>query len=320
MKIGVINKNEKIFLTAFYEGNLVSLPDALEELGEKRINEMGAFIRAWHSDIVHLNERIYKLYKAGKTSFYTWPAANAEFFPPMPQNPKILTGRGNSAVFVRSIRGALCKQPVLEQRYNFNYTGHNSTFCLDPTYKGAGGWNYEMVMVIGKTAKNVRKEDAYDYIFGYTSMIDIGIHKEGYPFDVGGIWSMPAEDKVFSDYAYEGCFNGNVSAPIPLGPFIVTKDEAGDPHNQILTERESGMLISHGMTDAVYFTFPETLAYLSSFMTLDPGDMVDSASITYDGYPFQDSYDEGSFIEGGTTNIDAVRLYLDDKRRERSQS
>ena len=317
MKIGIIKNSGEPLMVAVYGKDGVSIPEALEMLGERRVNELSEFITCWQADIVSLNEKIRGLYQSGKAKDFIFPLQNAEFLPPFPKNPKILTGRGNSTLFTQAVEVPLCRQPIIEQRYNFNYAGHNSTLTFGPdTLKG--GWNYEIAAVMGKTAKDVKKENAYEYIFGYTSMIDMSVGHTDYPFNEGNKWEFPENEKVFLDYAFQGCFNSNISGPIPLGPVIVTKDEAGDPHAQVLTERESGRLISRGLTDGVIFTFPEEVEYLTSFMTLDPGDMINSASISYDGYPFGKKYKEGSYIQGETTNIDAVRIYINDEREEKA--
>ena len=213
-------------------------------------------------------------------------------------------------------RGAVCKQPVMEQRFNFNLTGHNSLWTIQDGYAG-GGWNYEMVCVMGKPCHGVAARDAYDYVFGYTNMLDHSGRYQNYPFSAGNKWAMPDEDKVFADWAYEGCFNGNTQVPTPIGPCIVTKDEVGDPHAQMLEERESGRLVTFGSAAAVCFTFSEMIEYMSSFLTLYPGDMMSSASITYDGFPnWPGRYPDNAYIQATAEKIGTLRLRIRDSRKE----
>ena len=315
MKIGIIQTPDGPSLAAIYGDSWVSVPKALEALGEKPVNEMAAFIETYCDTVVSLNEKIRTLAEEGKAEYH--PLAEVQFLPPLPATPKLLTARGNSAVFTRVIKSPVCKQPVMEQRYNFNLVGHLATSVVRDGFKGTG-WNYEMVVVMGKPCHGVTQENVEDYIFGYTNMLD---HGGGYhsPFDkeADGKWAMDDADKVFADYAYQGCYNGNTQVPTPIGPYITTKDEVGDPHDQMLEERESGRLVSLGSGKAVVFTIPEMVAYTSGFMTLHPGDMLSTASITYDGYPsYPHKYPENAYIQVKTEKLGALRLWIRDERKE----
>jgi 2-keto-4-pentenoate hydratase/2-oxohepta-3-ene-1,7-dioic acid hydratase in catechol pathway len=313
MKIGIIQTQEGPSLAAFYGENWVSVPKALEALGEKPINEMGAFIEAYCDTVVDLNQRIYALVENGEAAAYSYPIEGATFLPPLPAVPKLLTARGNSAVHTRVGRGHICKQPVMEQRYNFNLVGHKDTMVVKDGFKGTG-WNYEMIVVVGKTCHSVTEETVEDYIFGYTNMLD---HGGGYYSPYDNEWNLPEEEKVFDDYAYAGCCNGNTQVPTPIGPYITTKDEVGDPHDQLLEERESGRLVSVGSAKAVNFTLNEMLAYTSGFMTLRAGDMLNSASITFDGYPSRPwKYPENAYIQAKTDKLGTLRLCIEDEREE----
>lgn len=313
MKIGIIQTAQGPSLAAFYGENWVSVPRALEALGEKPINEMAEFIEAYCDTVVALNDRIRKLYESGEAKEYTYPVAGAIFLPPLPAVPKLFTARGNSAVFTRVCKSPVCKQPVMEQRYNFNLVGHLSTEVVRDGFT-ATGWNYEMVVVMGKPCHGVTEENVEDYVFGYTNMLD---HGGGYSGPFGEEWNMPEEDKVFCDYAYAGCYNGNTQVPTPIGPYITTKDEVGDPHDQLLEERESGRLVSLGSGKAVIFTINEMVAYTSGFMTLRPGDMLSTASITYDGYPSpKGKYPENAYLQVKTQKLGTLRLWIRDERKE----
>lgn len=314
MKIGIISSEGKPTLAAFYGDSWVSVPRALEALGMEPVNEMAAFIERYGDTVVPLNQEIQELMQKGALDRYIYPVKGATFLPPVPAVPKLFTARGNSSCFVRVCKSPICKQPVMEQRYNFNLVGHNSVETLGKGFAG-GGWNYEMVCVMGKACHNAKKESAYDYVFGYTNMLDHSGRYQDYPYEEGNKWGLPAGEKVFSDWAYEGCYNGNTQVSTPLGPYIVTKDEVGDPHDQMLEERESGRLVAYGSANAVCFTFDEMIAYVSTFLTLRPGDMMSSASITYDGYPtWPQPYPENAYIQAKASKLGRLRLWIHDER------
>lgn len=315
MKIGIIQTQEGPSLAAFYGESWVSVPKALEALGEAPVNEMAAFIEAYCDSVVDLNKRIYALVENGEAKGFTYPVDGAEFLPPLPAVPTFFTARGNSALHTRIKMRPVCKQPVMEQRYNFNLAGHLTTNVVRDGFKGYG-WNYEMVVVMGKPCHGITKENAEDYIFGYTNMLEYaGGH--GNPFFNGGRWDMPDEERVFADYAYGDCYNGSTQTPTPIGPYITTKDEVGDPHDQLFEERENGRLVSLASAKAVTFTINEMVAYASGFMTLWPGDMFSTASITYDAYQSAPGrYPENSYIQVKTEKLGTLRLLIKDERKE----
>ncbi len=316
MKIGIISHRETPTLAVFFGDCWVSVPQALKDLGKPVVNEMSDFINAYGDEVIALNRQIGELVNTGKAKDYTFPVAGASFLPPVPASPTLLTARGNSACFTRVSRGAICKQPVMEQRYNFNLIGHNSTWTIKDGFTG-DGWNYEMIVVMGKDCHNVSEKDANDYVFGYVNMLDHGGGYTDFPYNKGNKWDFPDEEKIFDDWAYQGCFNGNTQVPLPIGPYIVTKDEVGDPHDQMLEERENGRLVSFGSCNAVVFTFAEMISYMSHFLVLHPGDMMSSASITYDGYPgWAEKRPENAYYQATTDKLGTLRMNIRDDRKE----
>ena len=314
MKIGIIQTSEGSSLAAIYGDSWVSIPNALSALEEPSVNEMAAFIDAWCDRIPELNDRITQLVQQGRTE--TYPLADAQFLPPLPSSPKLLTSRGNSCVHKRARKSNISAQPSMDHRYNFNLVGHNSVYYIGrgaPEFTDIG-WNYEMIVVMGKPCHGVSKENVDDYIFGYTNMLDVG---GGFFSPFYKQWTTPEEDKIFDDYAYEDSFNGNARAQIPVGPWITTKDEVGDPHDQLIEERESGRLVSMGSAQAVVWTIPEMVSYASGFLLLEPGDMISTASITYDGYnTYPGHYPENAYIQGGTKKLGTLRMWIQDERKE----
>jgi len=313
MKIGIIKAADGPSLAAVYGDRWVEVPKALEALGEPVINEMSAFIETYCDTVVSLNDRIRGLLEDGSAADYTHPLAGSEFLPPIPASPVLFTARGNSACFTRVRKNPICKQPVMEQRYNFNLVGHDYVNPIRDGFRGFG-WNYEMIVVMGKPCHNVTKENAEDYIFGYSNMLEYAGGHGSYPFSQGEKWSMPNEDKIFADWAYEDCYNGCAQFPTPIGPWITTKDEVGDPHNQMLEERESGRLVSYAHCSAVVFTINEMVSYTSSFMTLQPGMMMSTASITYDAYQSFPELPENAYVQAKVDKLGTLRIRMKDER------
>lgn len=310
MKIGILKHSGTESLAAVYGPDFLEIPGALQTLGEKPVTELRELIMAYGDRILELDAQFQKLLKTHPQ--LTHPLAESEFLPPVPRCPKLFTSRGNSAVFTRVMKSKLPKQPTMEMRYRFNMTGHNATYVMPENYD-SGGWNFELVAVFGKTASRVPQESAYDAIFGYTAMLDHSGRLKDYPFN--NQWAIPEAEKTMLDYFYEGNYNGNAQVPLPVGPVIVTKDEIPDPHDLVLEERESGRLISVIHTSAVLFTIPEIVEYVSSFCTFEPGDMVSTASIGYDGYGnYPERMPDHAYYQVKIEPIGILRLNVVDHR------
>lgn len=116
-------------------------------------------------------------------------------------------------------------------------------------------WEGELVIVIGKTAKNVKEEDAYEHIFGYTVANDVSARDLQ---DSESQWVRAKGQDTFC----------------PLGPAIVTKDEIPDPHNLQIVTKVNGETMQNGNTKDLIFSIPYLVAYLSRTFTLLPGDLI----------------------------------------------
>ena len=91
----------------------------------------------------------------------------------------------------------------------------------------------------------------------------------------------------------------------------------GDPHDQLFEERENGRLISYASAQAVTFTINEMVAYFSGFMTMWPGDMASTASITYDAYQsYPGPWPENAYVQVKTEKLGTLRVRIREERKE----
>jgi 2-keto-4-pentenoate hydratase/2-oxohepta-3-ene-1,7-dioic acid hydratase in catechol pathway len=117
-------------------------------------------------------------------------------------------------------------------------------------------WEVELAVVIGSVGLNVPEDRAYEYIFGYTVANDVSVR------DVqrrhGGQWF---KGKSFDSHC-------------PLGPWIVTPDELGDPHDLHVSLRVNGVVKQDSSTRFMVFRIPRIIKELSTGMRLEPGDVI----------------------------------------------
>src|SRR5690606_1723583 len=113
----------------------------------------------------------------------------------------------------------------------------------------------ELGIVIGKTAKRVTKEEAYEYVFGYCAANDLS-----------------ARDLQFrtNQWLLGKCCDGFC----PVGPYLVTADEVGNPNALGIRTYVNGEIRQNSNTADMIFHCDELVSYISQHMTLYPGDLI----------------------------------------------
>lgn len=114
----------------------------------------------------------------------------------------------------------------------------------------------ELTVVIGRTARHVRKDDAYDFIAGYTVANDYAVR------DYLENWYRPNLRVKNRDGA------------TPLGPWLVDASNVADPMALPLRTTVNGKRTQQGNTRDMIFGIPFLIEYFTSFMTLQPGDLI----------------------------------------------
>ena len=128
-------------------------------------------------------------------------------------------------------------------------------------------WEVELGVIIGRRCKNVSVAEAYDVIAGYTVFNDISARdlnrRSDYPFKHD--WFR---GKSFDTFG-------------PMGPWLVPRDCIAEPHKLRMQLQVNGTVMQNGTGEAMIFNIAEQIAYLSSILTLQPGDLI--ATGTPDG-------------------------------------
>jgi 2-keto-4-pentenoate hydratase/2-oxohepta-3-ene-1,7-dioic acid hydratase in catechol pathway len=156
--------------------------------------------------------------------------------------------------------------------------GHGEAIRIKPAY-GRCHPEPELALVVGRSAREIRAESAYDHVFGYTIHNDITspTMRGEDTFHYRAI--HPAKDDaarieyVDTWVSYPGRYK-NSDTFSPLGPWLVTRDEIADPHALEVSCHHKGELVTADNTVNLFYKVPEVLAFLSQFMTLMPGDVV----------------------------------------------
>jgi len=180
------------------------------------------------------------------------PLSDVKLMPPIPRPSKVLAAFVN---YKDRIGGA--SLPIEFFYKSPNTIGPGGTVeLLDDELVGVYHFEAELAFVIGKRAKNVSEANAMDYVFGYTPFIDVS--------------ARPAEGKQRrTQFVGKG-----QDTHSPMGPYLVTKDEVADPHNlQVRLWVNEGIRQDYN-TSAMAHQIPELVAWLTRFVTLEPGDVI----------------------------------------------
>jgi len=150
---------------------------------------------------------------------------------------------------------AIPKEPILFMKATSAIIGPNDDVIL-PKNTLKPDWEVELGVIIGKEAKYIEEKDAFDYVAGYCVVNDLS--ERHFQTERGGQWTKGKSADTFG----------------PIGPWLVTKDEVADPQNLKMWLEVDGHRYQDGSTRTMIFGVAHLVAYLSQFMSLQPGDVI----------------------------------------------
>ncbi len=148
--------------------------------------------------------------------------------------------------------------PTVFTKYPNAVCGHEDDVIL-PSVSKQVDYEAEFAFVIGKRCKNVPKENWKDVVFGYTIVHDVSAR------DYQLATSQWTIGKTFDTFG-------------PMGPTLVSKDEIEDPHNLRISLDLNGKTLQDSNTSQFVFDIPYLVNYLSTVMTLEPGDVISTGT------------------------------------------
>jgi 2,4-diketo-3-deoxy-L-fuconate hydrolase len=146
-------------------------------------------------------------------------------------------------------------EPIVFLKANSSINGPYDDVVL-PTQSTKTDWEVELGGVMGRVAKNVSEEDALAHVFGYVIVNDVS--EREHQLERGGQWTKGKSHDTFC----------------PIGPWLVTRDEAGDEQALELWCEVNGERLQHSNTADMIFSVAACVSYVSRFMTLYPGDVL----------------------------------------------
>ncbi|WP_037296373.1 fumarylacetoacetate hydrolase family protein [Roseobacter sp. AzwK-3b] len=145
--------------------------------------------------------------------------------------------------------------PIVFMKATSSIIGPNDTVSL-PRSSRHSDWEVELGVVIGKPAKYVSEADALDHVAGYCIVNDVS--ERTFQAKLSGQWTKGKSCDTFG----------------PIGPWLVTPDEVGDPQNLNLSLDLNGERMQTGHTGTMIFSVAKIIAHLTEMMSLQPGDVI----------------------------------------------
>ena len=151
------------------------------------------------------------------------------------------------------------EEPVLFFKASSAIIGPYDSITI-PKGSEKSDWEVELAVVIGNKASYVSEKDALSHIAGYVLHNDVS--ERSYQLERSGQWVKGKSCDTFA----------------PIGPFIATPDEIGDPNNLNLWLKLNGEEMQNSNTSDFIFNIQQVVSYISQFMTLLPGDVISTGT------------------------------------------
>jgi 2-keto-4-pentenoate hydratase/2-oxohepta-3-ene-1,7-dioic acid hydratase in catechol pathway len=164
----------------------------------------------------------------------------------------------NYRAHVQETHGKLPSVPVLFNKYSNALAAHNCTIKLPPrdvAYKF--DYETELLIVIGKTARNVLEEEALNHVAGYCTAHDFS-----------------ARDLQLETPSGQWMVGKTLDSFGPIGPYFVSADRVGDPNNLKIATHVNGEQRQSSNTSFMIFNPQKLIAYITRMWTLEPGDII----------------------------------------------
>ena len=182
------------------------------------------------------------------------PRSDVRILAPVPRPNKLICVGLNYRDHAVESNLPIPASPVIFSKFTTAIIGSGESIVL-PSLSQQVDYEAELAFVIGRRAKSVQREQAYDYVLGYTCFNDIS--ERDFQF-ADGQWVRGKSCDTFA----------------PMGECIVTKDEISDPHQLSIQLRLNGQTLQDSNTNQLIFGIPELVEFLSATITLEPGDVV----------------------------------------------
>jgi acylpyruvate hydrolase len=271
------------------QGKIPSLPSdmmAFLNLGESAIQTANG-VAIWAQSVLE---------KTGKISVpsgqaISYDPASVRLRAPVPRPPKILCLALNYVAHAEERSRPLPQKPYVFLKPGISPVVGTNDPVIGPPASQQLAFEGELAVVIGKRCRFVPRDKAYEVVAGYTAVNDMSAR------DLG-----KTNVATLFDWFQVKAFDTS----LPMGPYLVMKDEITDPHNLKLSVRVNGKIVQETFTGEMLFKIPETIEFISDFITLEPGDIIATGTPGGSNAPLK----IGDQVEVEITNLGVLRSII----------
>ena len=218
-----------------------------------KIRSLADVLIDWNGDTLH-PKMLAKIAKI-KTATLPLVKANTRLGSPVARPQKFIAIGLNFSDHAAETGNPIPKEPVVFNKWTSCIVGPNDDVML-PKNSVKSDWEVELGVVIGTQTRSVSKKAALDYVAGYCLINDVS--EREFQMERGQTWD---KGKGFDTFG-------------PIGPWLVTADEVGNAGKLGMWLDVNGVRQQTGSTKTMIFDVATIVAYCSTLMTLEPGDII----------------------------------------------
>jgi 2-keto-4-pentenoate hydratase/2-oxohepta-3-ene-1,7-dioic acid hydratase in catechol pathway len=253
MKLLVFRAQDTLKLGIVTSEGVLDVAQANAEYGHDIATTPDAFYKQGISAVKGLQELVGIANKK-----YYLAEADLHLAPVVPNPPKILCVGLNYRKHAKETGAQEPKAPLLFSKFNNSLAAHGEAVPVSPSW-GQVDYEAELCVVMGATAKRVSEADALNYVLGYCNANDIS--ERALQF-VSSQWLLGKTPDKF----------------LPIGPYLITTDEAGDPQDMSVKGWLNGELRQNSNTNDMIYSVAQVISYASQYFTLEAGDIISTGT------------------------------------------
>jgi 2,4-diketo-3-deoxy-L-fuconate hydrolase len=249
-----------------------------------------------------LHRHLASISAADRTGLAT-PLQDTQLLVPVPHPSKIMLLAGNYGKHIEEGGGKAAER---EETFPYVFMKPPTTTLTNPgdpiripeVSPAHVDWELELGVVIGKTCKGVSEAEALHYVAGYTIVNDIS-DREFHP--------NPNRRKRDKDGFFDWLHGKWHDTFCPMGPCILSADDLPDPQTLELKLSVNGEVKQHASTADMIFPVAAIIEFISSYVTLEPGDVISTGTPHGVGAASKTYLKSGDVLEAQIESIGALR-------------
>jgi 2-keto-4-pentenoate hydratase/2-oxohepta-3-ene-1,7-dioic acid hydratase in catechol pathway len=253
MTFATLRRPDGVGLGLRTDGGILDVVAAEKDFSERAPTTITAVFKG-QGDISGLRRLIDRAKASPNAAHYFVAEDKAQFGPCVTEPEKIVCIGLNYRRHIAEVGAPVPKEPVLFNKFNTALNAHGGTIAVSEEDAKNFDYEAELVIVIGRTARNVIEADALNYVFGYAT---------GNDFTARDLQSRSTQWMLGKTLDGSG----------PVGPWLVTADQVNGDNLKIEC-RVNGQVRQSSNTADMLFNCRQLVSYVSKYITLKPGDII----------------------------------------------